>query len=190
MKRKVREKPKNQIDTEKLLELIKAGAALFIAFTAPGALKLFEGSFKDPRWGEYYPSSIERSTYKLWRKGYVDIQKNDGKTTVKLTEKGKVETLKFSLKDLKINKPIMWDGKWRLVMFDIPKGKNGSREILRDKLYEMGFFLMQKSVFVYPYPCEKEIKFLREVLEVPHGVKLIRADRIEDDEDLRKIFSL
>ena len=49
---------------------------------------------------------------------------------------------------------------------------------------------MQKSVWVYPYPLEKEIKFLREILDVPHGVKLVTAEKIENDEDLRNWFDL
>lgn len=98
--------------------------------------------------------------------------------------------MKFSLKDLSIKKPNSWDGKWRLIMFDISNNKKGKRDFLRKKLDEMGFYSMQESVYVYPYPCEKEIKFLREVLEIPHEVKMLRADRIENDEDLRKIFNL
>lgn len=181
---------KDTITSETFLELLKAGVALFVAFSAPGALKLFQGSFKNTKWEEYYPSTIERKTFKLWRKGYVEIKETEGKTIVKLTEKGEAEIFNCSVKDLEINKPVIWDGKWRLVFFDIPEYKKSKRNVFQTKLKDLGFFPMQESVYVYPYPCEKEIKFLREVLEIPHDVKLIRADRIENDEDLRGVFEV
>lgn len=181
---------KDTITSEIFLEMLKAGVALFVAFSAPGALKLFQGSFKNTKWDEYYPSTIERKTFKLWRKGYVEIKETDGKTIVKLTEKGETRMFNFSVKDLEIKKPVFWDGKWRLVFFDIPETKKPKRDFFQKKLKDLGFFPMQESVYVHPYPCEKEIKFLREVLGIPHGVKLIRADRIENDEDLRRIFKV
>lgn len=181
---------KDSITNEAFLETLKAGVALFVAFSAPGALKLFQGSFKTTKWADYYPSTIERSAFKLWRKGYVEIKEAGNKTEVRLTEKGETEVLNYSVENLKINKPDHWDGKWRLVIFDIPDVKKPKREFFQRKIKELGFFPMQESVFVYPYPCEKEIKFLREVLKIPHWVKIIRADRIENDEDLRRIFDI
>ena len=43
---------------------------------------------------------------------------------------------------------------------------------------------------MYPYPCSKEIQFLREILKVPHEVKLATIEHLENDEDLREIFQL
>lgn len=190
MGRKALKEEKDHITKEKFLALLKLGTVLFVAFTAPGALRIFKDKFEDDSWEEYYPSSIKRTAQKLWRKGYVEIKTEGKDSVVKLTNKGRVEILKNNLDTLEIKKPNSWDKQWRLVIFDIPEKEKAKREIFRDKLKRLGFFQMQESVFVFPYPCEKELLFLREVLEIPHSVKLIRANRIENDADLRGIFNL
>lgn len=181
---------KEDITKEILLGILKTGAVLGLAIFAPGVLRVFKDYGRDEYWREYYPSSIEKVTKRLYRRGYVEVVYEKGKPAVKITDKGKVEILRYDLEKLQINKPPKWDGKWRLVIFDIPEKYRNSRDLIRSKLKQLGFYQFQKSVFIYPYPCEKEIKFLREVLGVPHAIKLIKADKVENDEELRKIFSL
>lgn len=190
MGRKALKEEKDHITKEKFLGLLKLGAVLFVAFTAPGALMIFKDKFKEGSWEEYYPSSIKRTAQRLWREGYVEINGEGKENVVKLTKKGKTEVLKYNLANLEIKRPNSWDKHWRLVIFDIPEKDKVKREIFRDNLKNLGFYQMQESVFIFPYPCEKELSFLREVLEIPHNVKLIRADRIENDRDLRRIFRL
>lgn len=173
-----------------MLGILKTGILFGVAVTAPGVLKVFKNFAKKDPWYEYYPSTVDRTLSNLYRKGNVEIEKEENKTVVKITKKGKVEILKYDLDNLSINKPKKWDGKWRLVIFDISNSYKNTRDVVRDKLKLMGFRKFQESVFICPYPCEKEIQYLREVLQIPHAIKLIRADRIENDEELRSIFDL
>jgi len=173
-----------------ILGLIKTGAILALAITAPGVLKLFKDFGKRQPWDDYYPSTIERVAKKLYRQGIVEIKTENGVPIVKMTDKGKTAVLKYDLDNLAIKPQKKWDGKWRLVIFDISERYKQVRELIRRKLKEMGFYRFQDSVFIYPFPCEKEIIYLREILDVPHFIKLIRADRIENDQDLRRIFNL
>ena len=83
-----------------------------------------------------------------------------------------------------------WDKKWRLVVFDVVEKNKKAREMIRRILKQMGFFQFQKSVFINPFRCEKEIKYLREVLGVPHAIKYLRADKVENEVELKKIFNL
>lgn len=181
---------KTYITKEIILGLIKTGAVLAMAVTAPGVLKLFKDFGRKEPWDDYYPSTIERITKKLYRQGVVEIKTEAGIPVVKVTDKGKVVILKYDLDNLTITPQKKWDGKWRLVIFDISERHKDVRELIRRKLKEMGFYRFQDSVFIYPFPCEKEIIYLREVLDIPHFIKLIRADRIENDQDLRRIFNL
>lgn len=178
------------ITKEVLLGILKTGILFGVAVTAPGVLKIFKDFDKKDPWYEYYPSSIERIINKLYRQGIVEIKEVGGKPVVKITQRGKVEILKYELDNLMIKKPNKWDGKWRLVIFDISNKFRKARDLVREKLKNMGFYKFQESVFIYPYPCENEIQYLREVLHVPHDIKLIRADRIENDKELRQIFKL
>lgn len=189
-KYKEQEEERNEITKEILLGILKTGAVLGLALFAPGVLKVFKDFGGNDEWKEYYPSSIEKVTKRLYRRGYVQVKYENDQPIVTITNKGKVEVLKYDLDKLEIKKMKNWDGRWRLVIFDIAEKYRNVRDLVRGKLKQIGFYQLQESVFIFPYPCEKEIKYVREVLEVPHSIKLIRADRVENDSDLRRIFQL
>lgn len=115
----------------------------------------------------------------------------NGKFAVELTEKGKRKVREIQFNKLAVKKPDSWDKKWRVVIFDIPdKYRRRSRDALRDKLKEIGFYQLQKSVWVFPYPCESEIQFLCEIFDINPFVNIIVAENIYDDVKLRKYFKL
>ena len=68
-----------------------------------------------------------------------------------------------------------WDGLFRIVIFDIPEEKRKVREFLREKLRNLGFQQLQKSVFVIRLECKDEIDFLRHSLEIAPHVSYILA---------------
>jgi DNA-binding transcriptional regulator PaaX len=49
-----------------------------------------------------------------------------------------------------------WDGRWRLVLFDVPTTQNTHRVRLRRYLRGRGFGYLQKSVWITPDPLEEE----------------------------------
>jgi len=53
-----------------------------------------------------------------------------------------------------------WDGKWRLVLFDVPVGQNAQRERLRRYLRNKSLGYLQNSVWITPDPLEDERKIL------------------------------
>ncbi len=181
---------KKYLTRENFLQLLKAGIVLTVAISAPNSLRFFKPLLqkRDP-WNDYYPSSIESGLRRLWRKGFVKIIESRQGYQVSITNKGKTEILKFDLNAMSILKQVPWDGKWRMVFFDIPAGEK-VRNIFRKRLKELGFFQMQESVYVCPYPCAKEIQFLREVYAIPHEVKLAVVEKLENDADLRRNFHL
>ncbi len=63
----------------------------------------------------------------------------------KLTEEGK-KRLKSLLPSFL--PPKHWDGKWYLVIFDIPEQMRRKRDILREKLKSLGFGQLQASVWI------------------------------------------
>ena len=89
-----------------------------------------------------------------------------------------------------IPKPARWDRKWRIVIFDIPEYLKSTRDIMRARLKQIGMIELQKSVFVHPYPCEKEIEFLTEFYEVKPHVRLIIAESIDSEFHLKTKFKL
>ncbi|MDI6883483.1 MAG: PaaX family transcriptional regulator C-terminal domain-containing protein [Patescibacteria group bacterium] len=57
-------------------------------------------------------------------------------------------------------KPSKWDGKWYLVIFDIPEYLKYKRDLLRERLKQLGFGRLQQSVWFSPY------NYLEVILEV------------------------
>lgn len=180
---------KKKIGEEILLRLLKEGLLLandLLKLETTKGVRQILGLEKVYK--EYYPHSIKKTFNKLWRKGLVEVTETKDGYEVKLTEKGKTEVLKFDLDTLEVKKPKEWDGKWRIVFFDIAEKHKKTRDYLCKKLKSMNFHLMQDSIFIHPFDCEKEIKFLREVLGVPHEVKMGVLEKVENKEDLKRIF--
>lgn len=114
--------------------------------------------------------------YKLIKTLYKLEKENFIKKTVsgqyKLTRKGinRINFQKFFKLSFEHKKR---DGFWRLVIFDIPEKEKRKRELLRQKLKEFDFYMIQKSVFVSPYICEKEIEQLCDILNLRNGVCVV-----------------
>jgi len=49
-----------------------------------------------------------------------------------------------------------------MLLFDIAEKRKVTREALRGKLKELGFYQLQKSVWLHAFPCEKEMALLRD----------------------------
>ncbi len=83
-----------------------------------------------------------------------------------------------------------WDGKWRIVLFDIPESKRPVRDYLRGVLRRQGFQEFQRSMWVYPHRLPL---FLKKLLADPQMRKYTRAITTYDidyDDDLRRYFRL
>ncbi len=121
----------------------------------------------------------------------VEVRENDDDTiTMVLTEKGEKQVLRFDIDEIKIKKPAKWNGQWTVVFFDIPETKRSARDALRDKLKEIGFFELQKSTFIYPYPCADELNFIIEFFEVRPYVRHGQLSNLSNEAELRLKFGL
>ena len=147
--------------------------------------KMFKGSNK------YSKKQIQSAFESIKRQKLIEyVADKDGKTIVKITKKGETRLRAFDIELMKITKPKKWDGKWRLVMFDIPMRFTKGREALRYHLKELNFFQFQKSAWVYPHPCEDEIIFIADFFGVGKHVEILTVENIYHDEKLKKHFNL
>ena len=132
-----------------------------------------------------------RRTYSNFKNfEYRGLIKGTGDDSFKFTKEGEVWAQKIYVKYFK-NRYRKWDKKWRVVIFDIPREFNRKRDTLRRRLRYMGFFMLQRSVFVLPYPCEEELSDLCETLNVGDYVDIITANSIGSREDeLRQLYKI
>lgn len=128
---------------------------------------------------------------RLVAKGYAEwVERENGKKYLRLTPAGRkafaFEQAKVTLK----NQKKKWDGRWRMVVFDVPERQSRIRARLRAVMREIGFVRLQDSVWVYPYDCEDFIALLKAELKMGKSVLYAIADTIEQDKNLRQQFNL
>lgn len=78
-----------------------------------------------------------------------------------------------------------WDGKWRMVFFDIPEKEKAKRNWLRKRLNEQNFRIIQKSVFVGKYPLGQDIFERIHEMGLSKNVRMITIGEIDDETTLR-----
>jgi phenylacetic acid degradation operon negative regulatory protein len=76
----------------------------------------------------------------------------------RLTGQGRLHVL--GGRDPQVRWSRKWDGRWRLVLFDVPITQNSHRKQLRRYLREKGFGCLQNSVWVTPDSLEEESRVL------------------------------
>jgi len=173
---------------KKVLLLLFGGLALYLS-QGRGAWKIIKGIHKE--WKKINRQHLRRIIKEFYHQRLIAFkEKSHGKIEVILTDKGKLKALECKLEEMEIEIPSRWDKKWRIVIFDIPEKKRYQREIFRDKLKKLGFLKIQKSVFIFPYPCEDEINFLVEVLKIRRYVRIVLAKNITNQEELLLKFNL
>ena len=131
---------------------------------------------------------IRKTFEQLRRKRLIEMIEINGEIKMVLNENGKKRVVKYELEDMTIPKPKNWDGKWRLIIFDIPEKFQRERRALRIKLDELGFYPLQKSVWLYPYECRDEIDFIVEFFKISPYVRIVEATGFDGDDFLKKEF--
>ena len=181
--------------TQFLLMFLAIGAVACGGAVLPGVLKAIKDFSDDKNWQNQFPKKkISNALAYLKHEKLVEIIADDGeRTTVLLTNKGQKRVWEYSIDTLEIKKPDKWDGKWRILIFDIPskpKIYNLAREALRNKIKELGFYQMQKSTWVYPYECEDELLFITEAFEVQKYIELLTVEKMLHENLLKQKFHL
>lgn len=130
---------------------------------------------------------VKRTIYNLKEKRLIDFRENG---LIEITEKGKKRILQYDIEDMNIKLPPKWDGHWRIVIFDIPEKFKKARNALNRKIKDLGFFPLQKSVFVFPFECRNEIDFVSEFFNVGKFVHYIVAKELDSEKFLKQHFGL
>lgn len=135
--------------------------------------------------------AFSNAFYKLKKRGLIKISKRNGQLYIHLTEEGSKKAGKYQINDLKIKNPKKWDGKWRILIFDIREKHRIKRDALRGKLKELGLFKLQDSVWVYPHDFKKENELLRDFFGLnKKEMQTIIAEKIENDKEAKLFFKL
>lgn len=167
-----------------ILESVMAAGVLSVALLAPNALKSLHrlGLMPKLREREYVVSSAS----KLVKKGLLRFNGRN----YELTKAGEKILKLWSIHDFELKRPKKWDGKWRLIIFDIPEKKRKVRMRIPPLFTRAGLYRLQDSIWVYPHDCEDLIGLLKTEWGVGKEILYIIADEIENDKYLRTHFNL
>lgn len=107
-----------------------------------------------------------------------------------VSDKGRAVLRQFENDGYQIKSPRKWDGKWRILIFDIREKRRGLREKIRNTLAAIGFVRLQDSVWVHPFDCEDVLLLLKADFKIGRDLLYIIADEIENDRWLLERFGL
>lgn len=173
----------------KVLLLLLGGITLGLSGSPSRYFRILKAIGRE--WKAIERDSLYRAIRSLYKSRLLTCKENaDGTTTLVLSKKGREETMTYELDTMFIPKQERWDGKWRVVIFDIPEYLKDTRDILRARLKQIGMIELQKSVFIHPYPCEREVEFLTEYYEIRPHVRFITAESVDNELHLKSKFKL
>jgi CRISPR-associated endonuclease Cas2 len=114
--------------------------------------------------------------YRLKQEGYLKTLKIKNKSATAITLKGMERIFKIGLK-LTDKRPRK-DGKWQMVLFDIPESKRKNRDYFRNGLQYLGYKMLQKSIWVCQYDVMKETKDLIKRYNLKEYAELLLIQKI------------
>lgn len=122
----------------------------------------------------YKKQNLYASVNKMMSTDYIEKIIKNGESVFRITNLGKNYLSRdFPLINLKNKK---WDGRWRVVIFDIPEKIRWVRNSFRQKLNELGFGMVQKSVWISPHPFEDDIREFIKSLNLENNVLVFVAN--------------
>lgn len=137
-------------------------------------------------------NKIKKSLESLEKNEIIELEKKEDNVFVKVKDKNNSTVIRYSIKallDFK-RKEKHWNGKWFLVFFDVPEIQRNKRDYLRNFLNKIGFYCYQKSVYIFPYECEKEITLIKKIVQGANYMRYIIAEKIEGEETAKTYFNL
>lgn len=176
---------------DSLLKFLLIGGLLSTAVFTPNAVQALDKPLQ-----RYYKKLDYRQKNREYRRylaymrrqGLISFTAEDYEHGIQITKKGRRRAKRYNFDVLALANGKKWDGRWRIILFDIPENKKYSRDRLSRTLKRLGMVRLQKSVWVYPFECREEIESLTDYLKVNKYTSYLEAGYIEGQAKLKKRF--
>jgi len=147
-----------------------------------GYVRLEDLGHRSYRYTYGYPnvptSQLSQAIKRLREKGFIKQDKiNMGEVVLKLTDQGR-DALGIEDKDE------LWDGKWRIVIWDIPEQKRIIRNLFRRNLKKWGFKHLQNSVWTSKRNVYQKLMDYIKDLGIEQWVTVIEAEKLSSNHNL------
>ena len=118
-------------------------------------------------------SELAQALKRLRKQGLVELI-SDEELNIRLTDEGRDRALWTKMK----TNSEKWDGKWRLVIWDIPEKRRLARDLLRFKLKQLGFTKWQQSVWASKINCTNVLRDFIRKTGIEDWVMVVESDNV------------
>lgn len=189
--------PSTRIDpkVKEILTLLGAGTFIAASLIMPGlpmAIKPFldeRRKREENEWRKFNTWRLKQVLNRLHQQKLVEVVEREDMQIVKISDKGKKKLLKFNLEEIQLNHK-KWDGKWRIIIYDIFTTKRQEAELFRKTLKRLKFLKLQRSVYLTPFRCYDEIEYLRQVCNIGKEVLILTVSGLENESAYREYFGV
>jgi len=172
------------------------GGTLALSLVAPKSVIAFKSvlsfinkNYKRKR--EMRPSELKKIFMKMKREQLVDYKEfSNGDVEIKILKKGIKKVLINNFDKIQFKIPKKWNKKFYVIIFDIPNSYKKQRDLFVNKLKELNFYQLQKSVYVFLYPPQEIIDFLASILDIAPYIRILEASRIENEKEILSYFNV
>lgn len=126
----------------------------------------------------YKRGSLYPAVGRLLEAGEIDKMEKDGQPCFRVTPRG-FRSLQEIIPVARLRQ--RWDGRFRVVVFDVAEKQKKDREFVRGKLKSLGFVMLQESVWVSPFAVEKSLVSYFEQFRIAGEVLVLRAEILAGD---------
>ncbi len=120
--------------------------------------------------------AFDNLIYHLKKNNFIRSTNLDGKKGIIITKEGINKVFKASFKIEERNK--RKDGKWIMIIFDVPEKYRKSRDLLRSILRNLGYKIFQQSAWISPYDVSEKTEKLLQMYSLDKYVKIFLIEEI------------
>lgn len=118
----------------------------------------------------YSSQSIRNLLSQLKKQNYIQ---STARATYQITEEGKRFVQSINQKTSRYGK--YWDGNWDMVLVEMPEAERKKRDQFRQQMFQLGFGLLYKSVYISPWVYEQELQDIIDRLEMDQWTTVFRG---------------
>lgn len=134
-------------------------------------------------------NALKRSLKTLIDSNLVESHFSGQNDYLRLTHSGRAKASSHKLDTSSSLLNPSWDGKWRILILDIPENRKDEREALRYLLKKAGFMCLKNSVWISPLPYEFLFANIKKDFDLTTELMIFVTDKI-DKETEKSFFEL
>lgn len=146
----------------------------------PHTMKNLLPNFENPVFAKYRndknKAKFSKLVYYAKRNNYIKVKNLKNKQAIILTKEGLSKVLKASF--IIEGREKRKDGKWTMLIFDVPEKYRASRHLLRSILHNLGYKMFQQSVWITPYDVSEKTEQLLQTYSLDEYVKIFLIEEL------------